>query len=187
MRSSRPASSLRRSVALVVFALATSLLRAGLAQSSDAPASGGEAVGAEVAPSDAEPQRPRVILLLRTPGDDDTMARQPRRTPSSAANGMASACPPEKPTTSHGIGLPPVSMVNRAPTDIAWIGPATSTIRPRTAMTRPKISTPSISPICSASAFMSGGFRQRRRQCCPNRKCRRRINHPLGLPPKRFH
>jgi hypothetical protein len=32
-----------------------------------------------------------------------TTARQPRRTPSSAANGIASAWPPEKPTTSHGI------------------------------------------------------------------------------------
>jgi hypothetical protein len=48
-----------------------------------------------------------------------TTARQPRRTPSSAANGIASAWPPEKPTTSHGIFADPVSMVRRAPTDIA--------------------------------------------------------------------
>jgi hypothetical protein len=31
----------------------------------------------------------------------------------------------------------PVSITMRAPTDIAWIGPATSTIRPRTPTTRP--------------------------------------------------
>ncbi len=67
-----------------------------------------------------------------------TSARQPRRTPSSAANGMASAWPCEKPTTSQGMPLAaPVSMVRRAPTDMAWIGPATSTISPRTATTRP--------------------------------------------------
>ena len=67
-----------------------------------------------------------------------TTARQPRRTPSSAANGMASAWPPEKPTTSHGIAGPmPVSIDSRAPTDMAWIGPATSTISPRTPTTRP--------------------------------------------------
>ena len=35
----------------------------------------------------------------------DTTARQPRRTPSSGANGISSALPPEKPTTSQGIGL----------------------------------------------------------------------------------
>ena len=67
-----------------------------------------------------------------------TSALQPRRTPSSAAKGMASAWPPWKPTTSQGIGCPtPVSMVSRAPTDMAWIGPATSTISPRTPTTRP--------------------------------------------------
>ena len=67
-----------------------------------------------------------------------TTARQPRRTPSSAANGMASAWPPENPTTSQGMPLPgPVSMVSRAPTDMVWMGPATSTISPRTATTRP--------------------------------------------------
>jgi len=66
-----------------------------------------------------------------------TTARQPRRTPSSAANGMASAWPPVKPTTSHGIAGPmPVSIDSRAPTDMAWIGPATSTISPRTPTTR---------------------------------------------------
>jgi len=31
----------------------------------------------------------------------------------------------------------PVSTMTREPTDIAWIGPATSTIRPRTPTTRP--------------------------------------------------
>ena len=67
-----------------------------------------------------------------------TTARQPRRTPSSAANGISSAFGPEKPTTSQGIGRPPpVSIMTRAPTDMAWIGPATSTIRPRTPTTRP--------------------------------------------------
>jgi hypothetical protein len=71
------------------------------------------------------------------PAAVDTTARQPRRTPSSAANGMASAWPPAKPTTSQGIRAGPVSMVNRAPTDIAWMGPATSTIKPRTETTRP--------------------------------------------------
>ena len=35
---------------------------------------------------------------------DDTTARQPRRTPSSGANGISSAWLPEKPTTSQGIG-----------------------------------------------------------------------------------
>ena len=35
-----------------------------------------------------------------------TTARQPRRTPSSAANGMASAWPPGKPTTSQGMAGP---------------------------------------------------------------------------------
>ena len=38
------------------------------------------------------------------PGVAVTMARQPRRTPSSAANGISSALAPEKPTTSHGNG-----------------------------------------------------------------------------------
>ena len=74
----------------------------------------------------------------RTP---DTTARQPRRTPSSGANGISSALPPEKPTTSQGIGtgLPwtRVSITTRAPTDMACSGPATSTINPRTPTTRP--------------------------------------------------
>ena len=61
------------------------------------------------------------------------MARQPRRTPSSAPNGISRALAPAKPTTSQGIGRPlPVSIITRAPTDMAWIGPATSTISPRT-------------------------------------------------------
>ena len=72
------------------------------------------------------------------PAEVDTTARQPRRTPSSAANGMANACLPAKPTTSHGIARPPsLSMVRRAPTDMAWIGPAISSISPRTPTTRP--------------------------------------------------
>ena len=72
------------------------------------------------------------------PATEETTALQPRRTPSSAANGISSAWAPSKPTTSHGIGLPlPVSMITRAPTDMAWIGPATSTISPRTPTTRP--------------------------------------------------
>jgi hypothetical protein len=88
------------------------------------------------------------------PAAEVTIARQPRRTPSSAANGMASACPPAKPTTSQGIcGPTAVSIASLVPTDMAWIGPATSTISPRTPTTRPKISTPSISTICSARAF----------------------------------
>ena len=67
-----------------------------------------------------------------------TTARQPRRTPSSAANGISRACAPEKPTTSHGIArAAPVSITTREPTDMAWIGPATSTISPRTPTTRP--------------------------------------------------
>ena len=35
-----------------------------------------------------------------------TTARQPRRTPSSGANGISSAFAPEKPTTSHGMAVP---------------------------------------------------------------------------------
>ena len=49
----------------------------------------------------------------------DTKARQPRRTPSSCANGISSALPPENPTTSHGIGLGGASISTRAPTNIA--------------------------------------------------------------------
>ena len=49
-------------------------------------------------------------------------------------------------------------MASLAPTDMAWIGPATSTISPRTPTTRPKISTPSISTICSASAFIQNAL-----------------------------
>ena len=72
------------------------------------------------------------------PRTADTTARQPRRTPSSGANGISSAWPPEKPTTSQGIGLGlAVSITTRAPTDMACSGPATSTIRPRTPTTRP--------------------------------------------------
>ena len=65
-----------------------------------------------------------------------TTARQPRRTPSSAANGISSALLPENPTTSQGMSVP-VSITTREPTDMAWIGPATSTINPRTPTTRP--------------------------------------------------
>jgi hypothetical protein len=65
-----------------------------------------------------------------------TTARQPRRTPSSAANGISSALAPENPTTSQEIALS-VSTTTRAPTDISWIGPATSTTRPRTPIARP--------------------------------------------------
>ena len=71
------------------------------------------------------------------PGTENTTARQPRRTPSSGANGISRALGPANPTTSHGIGLPAVSIITRAPTDMAWIGPATSTSRPRTPITRP--------------------------------------------------
>jgi hypothetical protein len=71
-------------------------------------------------------------------GTEVTTAPQPRRTPSSAANGISSAFAPVKPTTSHGMtGPAPVSISTRAPTDMAWIGPATSTNRPRTPTTRP--------------------------------------------------
>jgi hypothetical protein len=67
-----------------------------------------------------------------------TMARQPRRTPSSGPNGINSALESLKPTTSQGMSrAPPVSMMTRAPTDMAWMGPAASTIRPRTPITRP--------------------------------------------------
>jgi hypothetical protein len=71
------------------------------------------------------------------PATDVTSARQPRRTPSSGANGMRSALLPENPTTSHGIFLATVSITTRAPTDMACSGPETSTIRPRTPTTRP--------------------------------------------------
>ena len=82
--------------------------------------------------------RPSQPSLGRTaPAAVETTARQPRRTPSSAANGMANALLPEKPTTSQGTRASAVSMVSREPTDMAWIGPAISTIRPRTPTTRP--------------------------------------------------
>src|SRR5207302_3405602 len=56
-------------------------------------------------------------------------ARQPRRTPSSPANGITTALLPVKPITSEGIArLAPVSITMRAPTDIACTGPAISTI-----------------------------------------------------------
>ncbi len=65
-------------------------------------------------------------------------ARQPRRTPSRPANCITTALLPVKPITSQGINrLVLVSTTIRAPTDIAWIGPATSTINPRTPTTRP--------------------------------------------------
>lgn len=65
-------------------------------------------------------------------------ARHPRLTPSSPANGMTTALFPVKPITSQGMKrLPPVSITMRAPTDMAWIGPAISTIKPRTPTTRP--------------------------------------------------
>jgi hypothetical protein len=35
------------------------------------------------------------------------------------------------------LRLVPVSITTRAPTGMAWIGPATSTINPRTPTTRP--------------------------------------------------
>jgi hypothetical protein len=83
--------------------------------------------------------RPSQAALGRAAaGAEVTSALQPRRTPSSGANGINSAFAPVKPTTSHGMKRPPpVSMITRAPTDMAWIGPATSTIRPRTETTRP--------------------------------------------------
>ncbi|MEH2471432.1 hypothetical protein V1284_002876 [Nitrobacteraceae bacterium AZCC 2299] len=65
-------------------------------------------------------------------------ARQPRRTPSRPANGITTALWPLKPMTSAGMKrLVPVSITIRAPTDMAWIGPAISTIKPRTPTTRP--------------------------------------------------
>ncbi|MEY9175517.1 hypothetical protein ABIF15_006749 [Bradyrhizobium elkanii] len=65
-------------------------------------------------------------------------ARQPRLTPSSPPNGITTAFSPEKPITSAGMTRPtPTSITMRAPTDIAWIGPAISTISPRTPTTRP--------------------------------------------------
>ena len=72
-----------------------------------------------------------------------TTARQPRRTPSSAANGMAKACFPAKPTTSQGIGGPAaVSMVSLEPT--TWRGwdlrspPSARARRPRGRRSRPR-------------------------------------------------
>ena len=50
----------------------------------------------------AEPARRRPHRRRRR---RDTTARQPRRTPSSAPNGISSALAPEKPTTSQGIGV----------------------------------------------------------------------------------
>jgi hypothetical protein len=64
------------------------------------------------------------------PGTAETRARHPRRTPSSGANGIKSAKGPENPTTSLGIFLPGVSIITRAPTDIACSGPATSNHQP---------------------------------------------------------
>jgi hypothetical protein len=72
MASSRPAWSPHRSVAAFVLALSSS--PAGLAQPSDGATETGPSDDA-VATSVDEPARPRVILLLRTPGDDDTMVR----------------------------------------------------------------------------------------------------------------
>ena len=47
-------------------------------------------------------------------------ARQPRRTPSSPANGITTALLPVKPITSEGMKrLAPVSITMRAPTDMA--------------------------------------------------------------------
>src|ERR1700733_11855066 len=56
------------------------------------------------------------------PATDVTSARQPRRTPSSGANGMSNAYGPENPMTSLGIFLPGASITTRAPTDIACSG-----------------------------------------------------------------
>lgn len=70
MRSSRPAWSPRRSAALV-WALATGAVTAAHAQPPAPPE--GESDATTTAPE--TPERPRVILLLRTPGDDDTMSR----------------------------------------------------------------------------------------------------------------
>ena len=47
-------------------------------------------------------------------------ARQPRRTPSSPANGITTALLPENPITSAGMNrFPLVSITIRAPTDMA--------------------------------------------------------------------
>jgi hypothetical protein len=105
----------------------------------------------------ASTTRPSQPSLGRTAARTaDTTARQPRRTPSSGANGISSAFPPEKPTTSQGMAWPGVSIVTRAPTDMVCSGPATSTIRPRTPTTRPYTSQPSSSSICSSKALMPG-------------------------------
>src|ERR1044071_3418576 len=77
--------------------------------------------------------RPSQVSVGRTAArTPETNARQPRRTPSSVANGISSACPPENPTTSQGIGPAGVSITTRAPTDIACSGPDTPTITQRT-------------------------------------------------------
>lgn len=70
MRSSRPVWSPRRSVATFSFALASTSALAVAGEPADTAASPDDDAGAA---SDAE--QPRVILLLRTPGDDDTMSR----------------------------------------------------------------------------------------------------------------
>lgn len=72
MQSSRHAWSTRRSAAVLAFALALTPSVVAEAQPTEAPPS---APGASDAALPAEPEGPRVILLLRTPGDDDTMAR----------------------------------------------------------------------------------------------------------------
>jgi hypothetical protein len=72
MRSSRPASSPLRSVAALAFLIpSTVALPLGAQPAADVPSDSGDA------PAESNPaaERPRVILLLRTPGDDDTMSR----------------------------------------------------------------------------------------------------------------
>jgi hypothetical protein len=70
MRSSRHVWSPRRSVAAFVWALASTFAVTAHAEAPDAKR-------APVTPTtpDSETERPRAILLLRTPGDDDTMSR----------------------------------------------------------------------------------------------------------------
>jgi len=67
---------------------------------------------------------------------------------------ISSALAPENPTNFAGdAGRLTVSISTRAPTDMVWIGPATSTSGPH-ADHGPYTSIPSSSRIWSASAFM---------------------------------
>jgi hypothetical protein len=71
MASSRHAWLPRRSVSAFVWALAST---SAVTAHAEAPGATGDA-GASPSTPDAAPERPRVILLLRTPGDDDTISR----------------------------------------------------------------------------------------------------------------